>query len=120
MISLYQGKNGTLFNVIDDPQTFGDTSSTALLAAVTYRLATITHNFKSIPAANRALRLIQDSINANGWLENTVDPIKFHALNPKGAYSPEGQAFVLMLYAGWKAFTDLVRSGAVDFNLVQV
>ncbi|KAJ2915034.1 hypothetical protein MD484_g5402, partial [Candolleomyces efflorescens] len=96
----HQGRNGTLFNVIDDPQTFGDTASTALLAAVTYRLATITHDFKSIPAANRALVLIQDSINANGWLENTVDPIKFHALNPKGTYSPEGQAFVLLLYAG--------------------
>lgn len=106
--------------MIDDPHSFGDTSSTALMAAVTYRLATITHDFKSIPAANNALRLVRDSINADGWLENTVDPIKFHSLNPKGTYSPEGQAFVLLLYAGWKAFTDYVRSGSVDFNRVHV
>ncbi|KAF5333335.1 hypothetical protein D9611_002262 [Ephemerocybe angulata] len=109
----HQSTNGSLRNVIDDPKTFTDTSSTALMAAVTYRLATITHDFKSIPAANRALELIKKSVNVDGWLEGTVDPLTFHSPSPKGKYSPEGQAFVLLLHAGWKAFADLVRSGTL-------
>lgn len=112
----HQGANGTLFNVIDNHRTFGDTASTALMAAVTYRLAMFTHDFKSIPAANRALRLIQGSIDEDGWLRNTVDPISFHDLNPEGVHSPEGQAFVLLLHAAYEAYTDFIASGTVDFN----
>lgn len=109
-----KASNEGIHNVIDDPSTFTDTSSTALLAATTYRLATLTHDFTSIPAANRALSLIQRSVNADGWLTGTVDPLKFHEPSAKGEHSPEGQAFVLLLYAGWRAFKDLVASGRVD------
>ena len=53
-----QQKNGTLLNYIDDPRSFPDTSSTALLAATTFRFDSIAKNDTHIPAAIRALRLV--------------------------------------------------------------
>ncbi|KAH8106137.1 Six-hairpin glycosidase [Cristinia sonorae] len=102
----HQGNNGTLFNVIDDPTTFADTSSTALLAASTYRLASITNNHTLIPFADRALQLIKDSVDGNGWLHNTVDPLTFFAPSPPGTFSPEGQTFTILLHT---AREDYVR-----------
>ncbi|KAF4574672.1 hypothetical protein EYR36_006022 [Pleurotus pulmonarius] len=100
----HQAPNGTLFNVIDDPSTFADTSSTALLAAVTYRMAQISRNATLVPFANKALKLIEDSIDADGWLANTVDPLTFNTPSKPGEHSPEGQAFVLLLHAAWRSY----------------
>lgn len=93
-----QGENGTLFNVIDDPTTFADSSSTALLAASTYRLATITNDHTWVPFADKALQLIMDSIDEDGWLLNTVDPETFDTPSLPGAHSPEGQTFTILLH----------------------
>jgi len=57
----YQQEDGTLLNVIDDPNSFADTSSTALLASVTYRMATASNNESLISAANKALRAVENS-----------------------------------------------------------
>ncbi|KAF9057455.1 Six-hairpin glycosidase-like protein [Panaeolus papilionaceus] len=100
----YQGANGTLHNVIDDPQTFGDTASTALLAATTYRMAIFKNSTTLIPNADRAFKLINDSITSEGWLRNSVNPITFHSILPDAEHSPEGQAFVLLLQAAKTAF----------------
>ncbi|KAG5644561.1 hypothetical protein DXG03_008135 [Asterophora parasitica] len=100
----YQKRDGGLFNVIDSPKSFSDTSSTALLASVTYRMATFTNDTTLIPAADKALAFIKDNINEKGWLEGTVDPYTFHTQNAKGSYSPEGQAFVLLLHAAHTAW----------------
>ncbi|KAI0693801.1 Six-hairpin glycosidase [Cytidiella melzeri] len=100
----HQQTNGTLLNVIDDPTTFPDSSCTALLAAVTYRLAIYTGNTTLIPHANSALTVIQQSVDADGWLLNTVDPETFNTPSLPGQHSPEGQAFVLILHAAWRDF----------------
>ncbi|KAI0091904.1 Six-hairpin glycosidase [Irpex rosettiformis] len=102
----YQQANGTLLNVINDPTTFPDSSSTALLAAVTYRLATRTGNYTLIPNANSALTVIRNSVDENGWLLNTVDPETFNTPSLPGQFSPEGQAFVLLLHAAWRDFNE--------------
>ena len=94
-----QQPNGTLLNYIDQPDSFADTSSTTLLAASTFRFACIAGDSTHIPAAIAALRLIQDSIDSEGWLQNTVDPETFSAPSPPGTHSPEGQSFVLLLQA---------------------
>ncbi|TCD67698.1 hypothetical protein EIP91_012064 [Steccherinum ochraceum] len=94
----FAGKNGTLFNVLDDPNTFADSSSTAILAASTYRLAVITNNHTLIPFADRALQLIKNSIDQDGWLLNTVDPLTFNTPSLPGAHSPEGQTFTILLH----------------------
>jgi hypothetical protein len=95
----FQQTNGTLLNYIDQPDSFADTSSTALLAASTFRYASMTGDNTHIPAAIRALELIRCSINDQGWLNGTVDPLKFSSPSPPGEHSPEGQSFVLLLEA---------------------
>lgn len=103
-----QQPSGALTNVIDDPSTFPDSSSTALLAAVTYRYAVLTSDDSLIPAANRALNFIRQNVNPDGWLLQTVDPETFYTASSPGTFSPEGQAFVLLLHAAWKDFAAAV------------
>ena len=99
-----QHPNGTLYNYIDQDTSFADSSSTALLAAASYRLATITGDWTHITAASKAFDLIKASLTEDGWLLNTVDPLTFSTASPPGTYSPEGQAFVLLLQAAWRDF----------------
>ncbi|KIP12696.1 hypothetical protein PHLGIDRAFT_27123 [Phlebiopsis gigantea 11061_1 CR5-6] len=101
----HQHENGTLFNVIDDDTTFPDSSSTALLAATTYRLAALTKDYAFVPAAQKALHLIKQNVDTDGWLHDTVDPETFFTASPPGTFSPEGQSFVLLLQAAWRDFT---------------
>lgn len=67
-------------------------------------MATFTNDTTLIPAADKALRLIKDNIDDQGWLQNTVNPYTFHSPNEPGAHSPEGQAFVLLLHAAQTAW----------------
>lgn len=99
-----QKKNGALPNYIDESASFSDASSTALLAATTFRYATITGNETHVPAAIRALKLVRDSVDSEGWLHGTVDPLRFSTRSKPGHYSPEGQSFVLLLEAAVSAW----------------
>ncbi|KAI0319362.1 Six-hairpin glycosidase [Amylostereum chailletii] len=102
----HQLTNGTLLNYIDQtpPATFADTSSTALLAAASYRHAVLTNTTTHIPAAEAAYALIQASVDTDGWLQNTVDPMLFDVPSATGAHSPEGQSFVMLLEAARTAW----------------
>ena len=96
LISVAQQPNGTLLNVIDDPNSFADSSATALLAATTYRYMMLTSDFSLVVPANRALNVIRQSVDGNGWLQQVVDPINFYAPLAPGQSSPEeiGRAHV--------------------------
>lgn len=98
-----QQSNGTLLNYVDNPGSFADSSSTALLAATTLRFSLFTSVGTHDTAALQALSLVFQSIDKNGWLLNTVNPLSFGEPNGDGAYSPEGQSFVLQLAAAWVA-----------------
>lgn len=106
----YQQPNGTLLNYATDNTTFADSSSTALLAAATYRLATHLETSKTgsqvnmtwaLAAASRARTLVSRSIDSDGWLTNVVDPWNFPV---RGTKSAEGQAFVLSLEAAYRDY----------------
>ncbi|KZT27040.1 Six-hairpin glycosidase [Neolentinus lepideus HHB14362 ss-1] len=99
-----QKENGTLYNTLDDDTSFADSSATALLASVTYRMAYITGDDTYLEAANRALALVEGSIDEDGWLTNTVDPYTFSSPTAPGSHSPEGQAFVLLLQSTWRDY----------------
>ncbi len=101
---LTQHTNGTLYNYIDQDTSFADTSSTALLGAVSIRYTQLTGDLAHLPNAYRALKLVKASVNADGWLLGTVDPLAFNTPSAPGKYSPEGQAFVLLLHAAWRDF----------------
>ena len=84
-----------------------DTSATALIASVTYRMAVFRNDTSLIPSASRALKLVKNNVDADGWLQNTVNPITFHDPLPTAEHSPEGhdQAFILLLQAAWHSFS---------------
>ncbi|KAK0453338.1 Six-hairpin glycosidase [Armillaria borealis] len=109
----YQADNGTLRNVIDDQSTFSDSSSTALLAAVTYRMAAYNNDTSLIPKADKAFELIKGSIDDEGWLQDTVDPYTFTTATAVDGYSPEGQAFVMLLAAAWRDYI-VFNSTSID------
>jgi len=100
----YQQENGTLLNYVDQSGSFADSSSTALLAATTFRYSTLTGDTKHDPAAMEALDLVFASLDNEGWLLNTVDPNAWTSRSQPGAHSPEGQSFVLLLAAAWVDF----------------
>ncbi|KEP47235.1 glycoside hydrolase family protein [Rhizoctonia solani 123E] len=104
----YQQQNGTLLNYATDGSSFADSASTALLASATYRLAAHLESTGSnanidsaIASAARARTLISRSIDADGWLQNVVDPWNFPL---RGSRSAEGQAFVLSLEAAYRDY----------------
>jgi rhamnogalacturonyl hydrolase YesR len=99
-----QQSNGTLLNYVDQPDSFADSASTALLAATTFRYSLLTYDGKHDAAAMQALSLVWQSIDQNGWLLNVVDPFSFTQQLRGGAHSPEAQSFVLLLAAAWGAF----------------
>jgi len=100
----HQQSNGTLLNYVDQPGSFADSASTALLAATTFRYSLLTYDAKHDAAAMRALSLVWQSIDQNGWLLNVVNPLSFTQPLPAGAHSPEAQSFVLLLAAAWAVF----------------
>lgn len=67
-------------------------------------MAVFTNNTHLVSNANRAMDLIKDSIDDNGILLGTTNPYTFHTPSAPDEYSPEGQAFVLLLHAAWREF----------------
>jgi hypothetical protein len=105
-------------NYPDDPSTFYDGSSTAFMAAVTYRLAVLTdgRSVKHIPDAERARKELSKyagdaggHIDGDGWLSPVVDP---HNFPVQGSHSPEGQAFVVSMIAAYKAWNGMGQPGS--------
>ena len=81
-----------------------DTSSTALIAPVTYRMAVFENDTSLISCASHALKFVQNNVDADGRLQNivTVIPIMFHGPLPPAEHSPEGHC---RLAAGVYFFT---------------
>ncbi|KAF9076520.1 Six-hairpin glycosidase-like protein [Rhodocollybia butyracea] len=100
----HQTVNGTLLNIIDDPTSFADSSGTALLASVTYRMAVYLNDTSLIPYADKAFQLVQSSIDEHGWLRNTADPEAFSIPSAANSSSPEGQAFILLAQSAYEQF----------------
>lgn len=106
-----QTSTGALRNVINDPDSFEDTASTALIASVTFRLAVLKKDDSTyISNANAAYDFVHKNIDDNGWLRNTVDPIIFYTPSNPDEPSPEGQSFVLILEAARRDFQDWIES----------
>lgn len=110
-------QNSTTGAVNNHPNTndFPDSSSTALYAAATYRLAVITGDLAMIGNAEKAFNYIAAHIDDSGMLLGSVDPLIWDTPNTQ---SPEGQAFVLLLQSAWRDFVAWENSGAAPL-LVQ-
>ncbi|GJJ14119.1 hypothetical protein Clacol_008376 [Clathrus columnatus] len=108
--SLYK-PSGLFPNYATDNTTFEDASSTALLAASTYRLAVLEGIYHNLPHAEKSRKTLSTSshITSEGWLTPVVDPINW---TNEGSDSPEGQAFVVEMTAAWKDWVAIGSPGA--------
>lgn len=114
MYTASDGSDTALFyNYVDQPDTFREAASTALVAAATYRLATLTDGrvVGRINDAERARHELSKNagsggahIDSEGWLSPVVNP---HNFPQEGEESAEGQAFVVSMQAGWRAWRDI-------------
>ena len=135
--------NGLFKNYADgrgNSNNFDDASSSALLAATVYRLALLTGNKTFIPQAEltRAALFATNGTSAPsppssssnsssapassafahtpyfttaGWLSPVADPLNIAS---EGSRSPEGQAFVLMLYSAWRDWNAASNGGRTN------
>jgi hypothetical protein len=103
-------QNSTTGAVNNHPNTndFPESSSTALYAAATYRLAVITGDLTMIGNAEMAFDYIAAHIDDTGMLLGSVDPFNWDTPDTQ---SPEGQAFVLLLQSAWRDFEAWQNSG---------
>ncbi|KAF8581962.1 Six-hairpin glycosidase [Ramaria rubella] len=99
-------------NYADNSSTFSDSSSTALIAAATYRLALLTQTYHNLPNAEASRKSLSDGshLDSNGWLTPVVNPEDW---SMSGSESPEGQAFVVEMQAAWQ---DWVAAGSPGAN----
>ena len=99
-------------------------SGTALIAAAAYRLASLQPNcveglpMDAIDAARVAI--FEKYTNPEtGAVAPVVDPLDWNSVKPfngtkpkVGFVSPEGQAFVLLLFESWKAYNHAIECKA--------
>ncbi|KAJ9120031.1 hypothetical protein QFC22_002928 [Naganishia vaughanmartiniae] len=105
----HKAKDGLVRNYIDNTSTFEDTAGSTLLAASAYRLATLNLTTAHVDFANQIHSTVAARhINSTGYLTGAVDPLSF---GKQGTYSPEGQAFVLLMQAAYKEY---IASGGED------
>lgn len=97
-----------------------------LLAATVYRLSTLAGKHKHVPLAERTRIALTARSNlgggpsngtfvsmvhfdADGWLQPVVNPL---SVGESGSKSPEAQAFVLLMQAGYQTWAQAGYDGA--------
>jgi rhamnogalacturonyl hydrolase YesR len=106
---------------------FGEISGSSLLAAVVYRMAVLQPDRCSDHYIQWAddIRAVLGGKDANGKLHVTsdgvatpaVNPLNWQDTNPTTTGSPEGQVFVVLMYAAWR---DCVLVGRCSKSQSQV
>jgi rhamnogalacturonyl hydrolase YesR len=113
---------GLLRNYLDDVSGdgigFGEISGSSLLAATVYRMAvlqpTVFTSSYIVWADSLRGTLAGNDVNGNPHITSTgiatpaVDPMWWKDTTPFTTGSPEGESFVVLMYAGWR---DCVKAG---------
>ncbi|KAJ3711966.1 hypothetical protein C8R42DRAFT_595149 [Lentinula raphanica] len=108
--------DGLLRNYLNDTSGdghgFGDISSSSLIASVVYRMAvlqpqTFDSSYVSWAEAIRTTLGGNDSagnphVTTNGTVTPAVNPLNWYDTTPYTAGSPEGNNFVVLMYAAWR------------------
>jgi rhamnogalacturonyl hydrolase YesR len=105
-IALDTDASGLLRNYLDNTAWWGEVSGTALLAATVFRMASLEPDVfgaKYIFWASQKMETIALCIDAKtGIVSPVVNPLKESQESPSEGVSPEGQAFVVLMYAAWR------------------
>ena len=109
---------GLLRNYLDDPSNsdghgYGEVSGTAMLASVAYRVAVLLpkvfgREYVDWAEGVRGVIGHGGHVTGNGTVVPTVNPLNWGDTKPYTAGSPEGQCFVVLMYAAWR---DCVYAG---------
>lgn len=104
--------------------TYGETSGTSLLASVAYRMAVLPVGLPDEKVLiystwADAIRYVlggtdvegNPHVTSNGTVTPSVNPLDWQSTVPYTAGSPEGQNFVVLMYAAWR---DCVRAGICE------
>lgn len=98
--------SGLLRNYLDDETWWGEAAGTALLAATAFRMAVLAPDVFGTKYTDWALRKMEAVGRCidveTGIAAPVVNPLKESQRTPLSGPSPEGQAFVVLLYAAWK------------------
>lgn len=114
--------NGLLRNYLNDTSGdghgYGETSGTALLASVAYRLVILQPDVfptdtTYINWAEGIRKTFGKHITANGTATPAVNPLNWLDTMPYTAGSPEGQNFVVLIYVAWR---DCVIAGVCTLS----
>lgn len=102
-----QEQSGLLHNYVDQPSTFLDASAVALLAAVSFRQATLGLGDLTLDYALTAYQTIQNAMSPEtGVLSPVVNPYSFAEPLAPPSSNPEAQVFVLSLKAAAVAYVE--------------
>ena len=98
-------ESGLLRNYLGDEGWFGETSGTALLAAVAYRMAVLNPTMfaqpKYVEWADRKRQGVLALVDENGYAFPAANPLKHDSKEPVKE-SAEGVSFLLMLGSAWR------------------
>ncbi|KAK3110057.1 hypothetical protein LTR53_016046 [Teratosphaeriaceae sp. CCFEE 6253] len=98
-------ESGLLRNYLGQDSWFAETSSTALLAATTYRMALLhPATFAQPPYldwAHAKRAAVASRVDDNGFAHPAVNPLQ-HASRQPVLASPEGASFLLMMGSAWR------------------
>lgn len=98
--------SGLLRNYLDDETWWGEIAGTALLAATVFRIAVLEPDVFQARYTDWALKkmdIVRQCIDAEtGVVAPVVNPLKENQRTPLSGPSPEGQAFVALMYAAWR------------------
>ncbi|KAK1221322.1 hypothetical protein PQX77_015869 [Marasmius sp. AFHP31] len=114
--------DGLLRNYLNDTETahgFGEISGTSLMAAVSYRMAVLlpdTFGEKYITWADEVIKTLAGTdrngnphvVEATGVVTPAVNPLGWLDTDPWTSGSPEGNNFVVLMYAAWR---DCIKAG---------
>jgi rhamnogalacturonyl hydrolase YesR len=98
---------GLLRNVLNDTTWFGETSGTALLSSVVYRMAVLAPGVffsegPHIEWAERSRKAIGLHVGADGILSPAINPLAWGNHTPYTSGSPEGESFGVLLGAAYR------------------
>ncbi len=101
--------SGLLRNYLDDETWFAEVAGTALMAATTFRMAVLEHGIfgeQYTGWATSKLEAVGRHIDEEtGIVAPVVNSLKEGQRTPLNGINPEGQAFVVLLYAAWRDWT---------------
>ena len=98
---------GLLRNYLNDTTWFGETSGSALITSVVYRMAVLVPDVfgqrsEYIPWADKLRESVAAHVGVDGILSPAINPLNWDGRTPYTTGSPEGQSFGVLLAAAYR------------------